>query len=215
MRIHHPAILRHLSQTYALAPPRSSQTVHDAAARESGTEPVVAQTEPDGKFAAVLHSVGARGPLGTLTEPGWWRSVDARLHIADANVRAPAVIPIDEVLAGRMSPGILEIHAALPGGKHADEIAPYVIDGTLRITALGAPAVHGTDVHADLVKSLPFSLSETEGQRERRDQVPLPFAPHTDVGGAVRGSTGKSSIFFEPESDDDEDDEDPDDDLDL
>lgn len=218
VRVHHPAILAHLAQMYALTPPRSSQAVHDAAAREHGEEPVpAASVEPDASFLTVLQNVGTRGPLGTPSEQGWWRAVNARMHAADACV-AGAVVPIDDVLAGTLTPGILEIHAALPGGKYTDELAGFALtaDHTLRIVALGAPTATGTDAHAELVKSLPFSLSETEGQRERRDQVPLPYAHHVhNVGSTLRGTTGKSDIFFEPESDDDEDDEDPDDDLDL
>ena len=73
--------------------------------------------------------------------------------------------------------------------------------------------------HSSMVQQLPFNLQETAQQRERRDQVPLPYAyqlqEEPQSGSAWRGSTGQTSIFFEPEREDDEDDEDPDDDLDL
>ncbi|KAE8224836.1 hypothetical protein CF319_g2333 [Tilletia indica] len=90
---------------------------------------------------------------------------------------------------------------------------------------------------------LSFNLTETEEQRARRAEVPLPYAhmqsqepimfdegrmgivasssstaavgEGPSLGGARRGHTGNSTILFEPESDDDEDDEDPDDDLDF
>ncbi|KAK0534354.1 hypothetical protein OC834_001923 [Tilletia horrida] len=90
--------------------------------------------------------------------------------------------------------------------------------------------------------ALSFNLTETEEQRARRAEVPLPYAHMQSqepimfdqgrmgiaagtgtgsgsagptLGGSRRGHTGKSTILFEPESDDDEDDEDPDDDLDF
>ncbi|PWZ00365.1 Pkinase-domain-containing protein [Testicularia cyperi] len=82
----------------------------------------------------------------------------------------------------------------------------------------------GGDAHTSMMSTLPFNLSETDEQRQRRETVPLPYAYHqqqllpqhtTEAGATVRGSTGNATIFFEPEQDDDEDDEDPDDDLDL
>ena len=69
-----------------------------------------------------------------------------------------------------------------------------------------------------MVQSLPFNLAETKQQRERRENVPLPYTYQLNPAqenASLRGSTGQSAIFFEPESEDDEDDEDPDDDLDL
>ena len=44
--------------------------------------------------------------------------------------------------------------------------------------------------------------------------MPLPFAYQLQDA-TPRGSTGQSTIFFDPESEDDEDDDDPDDDLDI
>jgi len=84
--------------------------------------------------------------------------------------------------------------------------------------------------------ALSFNLTETEQQRARRSEVPLPYAHMQSqepimfdqgrmgqvadagppsLGGARRGHIGNSTILFQPESDDDEDDEDPDDDLDF
>ncbi|KAE8267442.1 hypothetical protein A4X09_0g4905 [Tilletia walkeri] len=97
---------------------------------------------------------------------------------------------------------------------------------------------------AAMSNPLSFNLTETEEQRARRAEVPLPYAhmqsqepimfdegrmgivastsssgagagEGPSLGGARRGHTGNSTILFEPESDDDEDDEDPDDDLDF
>lgn len=73
-------------------------------------------------------------------------------------------------------------------------------------------------------RPLPFNLSLTSEQRARRDQVDLPFAPTERIYEGIsteapeqlrRGSTGQSTIYFEPDSADEEDEEDPDDDLDI
>ena len=83
------------------------------------------------------------------------------------------------------------------------------------------PQAAAADPHASLVQQLPFNLQETGEQRERREQVALPYAYQLQGAqepapeSAWRGSTGQSAIFFEPESEDDEDDDDPDDDLDV
>ncbi|PWN22190.1 hypothetical protein BCV69DRAFT_297490 [Microstroma glucosiphilum] len=97
--------------------------------------------------------------------------------------------------------------------------------------------------HSSLVDSLPFKLSLTDEQRSRRGNVDLPFAPSDRIyeglsseqadtigngrrtGGGEegemgemglrRGTTGQSTIYFEPDSADEEDEEDPDEDLDF
>lgn len=85
---------------------------------------------------------------------------------------------------------------------------------------------------ASAAAPLPFNLSLTSDQRQRRDQVALPFAPSERIyegiskegdpdsmskeqEGLRRGSTGQSTIYFEPDSADEEDEEDPDEDLDI
>lgn len=90
-----------------------------------------------------------------------------------------------------------------------------------------------TSSKASAAAPLPFNLSLTPDQRQRRDQVALPFAPSeriyegiskegdpdamktTEEEGLRRGSTGQSTIYFEPDSADEEDEEDPDEDLDI
>lgn len=84
-----------------------------------------------------------------------------------------------------------------------------------------------------LLDSLPFNLSLTEEQRARRQNIDLPFAPSERIYeglsrenpelvgqeaegmGVRRGTTGRSEIYFEPDSADEEDEEDPDEDLDF
>ncbi|KAN0062616.1 hypothetical protein ACQY0O_005149 [Thecaphora frezii] len=103
---------------------------------------------------------------------------------------------------------------------------PAIATGAASAAGSKAPASSGGDAHASMVSQLPFNLSETDSQRARREDVPLPYAFYQngasassngggDAVAGARGSTGKSTIFFEPEAGDDEDDEDPDDDLDL
>lgn len=109
--------------------------------------------------------------------------------------------------------------------------------------ASGTPAPPPQRDHSSLVDSLPFKLSLTDEQRSRRGNVDLPFAPsdriyeglsseHSDTSGSGRrtgggeegevgemglrrGTTGQSTIYFEPDSADEEDEEDPDEDLDF
>lgn len=83
-----------------------------------------------------------------------------------------------------------------------------------------AASTLAADPHSSMMSGLSFNLGETDQQRARREEVPLPYAYHQSTGAgasaaSMRGSTGNSTIFFEPEAGDDEDDEDPDDDLDL
>ncbi|EPQ31257.1 uncharacterized protein PFL1_01442 [Pseudozyma flocculosa PF-1] len=124
-----------------------------------------------------------------------------------------------------------DINQALPQpAPPALPSQPSIASGSGPEAATSSRAA-GADPHASMVSRLPFNLSETDAQRARREDVPLPYAfyQHSAQGGleaqqqqqqqqqqqGMRGSTGKSTIFFEPEAGDDEDDEDPDDDLDL
>ncbi|CAO1636651.1 unnamed protein product [Sympodiomycopsis kandeliae] len=79
-------------------------------------------------------------------------------------------------------------------------------------------------VKQDSSSLLPFNLSLTSEQRERRNQVELPFQASENIYQGVskeedlglrRGTTGQSVIYFNPDSADEEDEEDPDDDLDI
>lgn len=126
---------------------------------------------------------------------------------------------------------ILVSQHRLPGGKFGEEVLGVRRRRTGALTlvpldmadhrSVSAPTTSGDDPHASLVSSLPFNLSLSTEQRQRRDDVALPFVPTDRIyegyaleeegKGLVRGSTGQSTIFFEPESGDEEDDEDPDD----
>ena len=125
----------------------------------------------------------------------------------------------------------LETHVYMSSGKQLCEWALFCFDQLwrLRIKALDplstAPLAPPAPVN-QAASDVPFNLQETPQQRERREQVPLPFAyqltqpasqPSSSASSApgLRGTTGQSTIFFEPESEDDEDEDDPDDDLDL
>ncbi|PWN28579.1 hypothetical protein BDZ90DRAFT_152205 [Jaminaea rosea] len=127
----------------------------------------------------------------------------------------------------------------LPGGKFGEEalgVRQRLHGGGLSLVPLDMgdhrslrEAEKNTegDAHASLVSSLPFNLSLTSSQRERRDDVALPFVPTDRIYegyereegghggeegvGLRRGTTGQSTIYFDPESGDEEDDEDPDD----
>ncbi|CAO1637683.1 unnamed protein product [Parajaminaea phylloscopi] len=93
------------------------------------------------------------------------------------------------------------------------------------VSAVGS-AASGQEPSHSLLDSLPFNLSLTEEQKKRRDGIALPFAPtdqiyegmspmdeqgDDDAGRLRRGTTGQSTIYFEPDSGDEEDEEDPDD----
>ncbi|CAD6891761.1 unnamed protein product [Tilletia controversa] len=120
--------------------------------------------------------------------------------------------------------------------QHAQQKEDVQPSQRQRSTDSSTPSAVGTG------STLSFNLTETEEQRARRAEVPLPYAhmqsqepimfdegrmgvaasttslsagDGPSLGGARRGHTGNSTILFEPESDDDEDDEDPDDDLDF
>lgn len=201
---------------------------------------------PDTRFWTVLHNVTRRGPLG-LVQPhtseqnaGWWIAAPHQpgFHAADAVAASerPHTEPnfVWDVTHGNPpcdaeSRGLqfLEIHAALSSGKRMDEFAACVRDGNAKLQIVALDCVERfdtstkptlpTDAHTSMVNQMPFNLHETPQQRDRREQVPLPYTYQleSDKPSGWRGSTGQSAIFFEPESEDDEDDEDPDDDLDL
>ncbi|WFD29920.1 hypothetical protein MSPP1_000934 [Malassezia sp. CBS 17886] len=255
VRVHPPEFVRHIYRTYGLLPPTSAPPVWRAAYAGAGlsssTLPAAGAADP--RFWDVVHSAARRGPLGTAQDAaGWWcvsrgaRHERSRLHAADLvdapQCAPPPVIRADELLRDELSGdmrgvGFLELHTALPHGKHMEEFVAYghdvsgdgahrlqliALDMQSRVpsasAALAPSAPAPADPHAALVQSLPFNLGETAEQRARREQVPLPYTYQLDeppTQPAMRGSTGQSVIFFEPESDDDEDDEDPDDDLDV
>lgn len=181
------------------------------------------------------------------------------LHALDTTAahtrRMAHKLTLDELVGKDAAPrgvGVLELHQlsstgkvvdevtgcaceALPGGRGGAWLRLLALDtsGGTELAAAPTPAPAGPDPHTSMLQSLPFNLGETQTQRERREQVPLPYtyyqqapgqaagqpqaAVHTSIpsGAAWRGSTGKSAIFFEPESEDDEDEEDPDEDLDV
>lgn len=125
--------------------------------------------------------------------------------------------------------------ASRPRKSQRLRLVPLDMTDRRPVSAKTAPPGQKGDGHADLVSSLPFSLSLTEDQKARRDRVGLPFAPtdriyegmaadsepprlreedeedEEEQGRLRRGTTGQSTIYFEPEDVDEEDDEDPDD----
>ena len=240
-RLHPPALVRHLYSSYGLVPPTSGAALYRAAHAEAGTSTQSAPDDrkADARFWSVLHSVAGRGPFGLDDDRGWWSAVRApasRLQAMEAP--APPLGPVlfaeqalglhsDTADAYSTGYGYLEVRAALSTGKHVEELAAlaYAPQRRLRLHALEMDTSHvpvaapAADPHASLVQQLPFNLNETPQQRERREQVSLPYAYQLHdtpaPESAWRGSTGQSAIFFEPESEDDEDDEDPDDDLDV
>lgn len=181
------------------------------------------------------------------------------LHALDTTAmhtrRTAHKLTLDELVGKDAAPrgvGVLELHQLSSTGKVTDEVTGCACEalsggrggawlrllaldtsGGTEQTAAPTPAPAGPDPHTSMLQSLPFNLGETQTQRERREQVPLPYAYYQQAPGqaagqlqtaaptaipssaAWRGSTGKSAIFFEPESEDDEDEEDPDEDLDV
>lgn len=79
--------------------------------------------------------------------------------------------------------------------------------------------------HPSLIESLPFNLLLSDEQKRRRKDVHLPFSATDRIYEGLslqerdeddqirlrRGTTGQSTIYFEPDSADEEDEEDPDD----
>ncbi len=159
-----------------------------------------------------------------------WRELPLRI----AQCRRPgeerdssgsAVISLSDLLnPTRTGYAVLELHYARNGKKHEELLAITAssqlvpLDMCARSSSSTAvasdTAAEGGDAHSSMISTLPFNLAETTDQRSRRETVPLPYAYHQNPE-TMRGNTGNSTIFFEPEDDDDEDDEDPDDDLDL
>lgn len=246
-RVHPVALVRHLYTTYGLTPPTSSMPLRRAAYAEAGqTPPQIDEHKADPRFWSVLHSVASRGPFGVDgAQGGWWNaSRTSHLHDLDAfaaphtpELSAEQVLGLHNDTRELYTKGIgfLELHATMAHGKYAEELAACAHDpqpqggARLRLLSLdmdtSAPSAMqqaaAADPHASLVQQLPFNLQETGEQRERREQVALPYAYQLQGAqepapeSAWRGSTGQSAIFFEPESEDDEDDDDPDDDLDV
>ncbi|WFD00120.1 hypothetical protein MYAM1_002866 [Malassezia yamatoensis] len=250
VRVHPPELLRYLYSDMKLTPPTSSQASRRAAyaeAQEHVPDPSVSSSSFDPRFWRILSSVGARGPLGVKGgEIGWWNAVGAAgLHTIDSStapyvpeVCAEQVLGLHSDTKDTYATGIgyLELHVALSNGKYLEELAACINhtkqDGSVRVglsslnmstsDAIEQTSKASSDPHASMVQQLPFNLGETSQQRERREQVALPYAYQLQDSSAQslnqtawRGSTGKSAIFFEPESEDDEDDDDPDDDLDV
>lgn len=226
VRVHPPALLHHIHRTYGLMPPLS------------GVETSTTESAPDMRFWTILHNCARRGPLGLVDAPssmGWWGPMmrPLSLHSADL-LDQDSALSLGPVVSWHHLQGeargcvFLELHASLSSGKKMNELALCAFDSAKRLrikcldtaeAAVSAPASQ-PDAHGTMMQQLPFNLQETEQQRERRAQVPLPFAyqlqdESSSMQRAWRGSTGQTSIFFEPEREDDEDDEDPDDDLDL
>lgn len=245
--LHAPALVRHLFKQYGLRPPSSSgrDGEDEVDARFWEVLRNVSARGPMG-IAAYEAGGGAQGwwsdgageacafePLSARVEPGLSTANGAS---GGATRFAGAVTLADVLDASRDGYALLELHLQARNGKKHDELGALSLgsDGELRLleldmtdrrseagaaTPAGTPDAAGGDKHSTMVSTLPFNLGETEAQRVRREEVPLPYAYHQNVGEqeqrALRGNTGSAKIFFEPEQDDDEDDEDPDDDLDL
>lgn len=154
----------------------------------------------------------------------------------------------NETQLSRSGWGIVTSQHRLPGGKFEEEALGVVysrqggrtklrllpLDMKDRRSAAQMSNAGDTknrsagDSHSSLINSLPFNLSLTDEQRNRRGNVDLPFAPTDQIyegyaarvsdamdeaeeGKLRRGTTGQSTIYFEPDSGDEEDEEDPDD----
>ncbi|WFD44380.1 hypothetical protein MPSI1_003048 [Malassezia psittaci] len=250
VRVHPPALLRYLYSDMKLTPPTSSPASRRAAyaeAHEDAPDTSASSSSFDARFWRILSSVGGRGPLGVKGgEIGWWNAVRAAgVHTIDSStapyvpeVCAEQVLGLHSDTRDKYATGIgyLELHVALSNGKYLEELAACINqtkrDGSVRLglsslnmntsDAIEQTSKASSDPHNSMVQQLPFNLGETSQQRERREQVALPYAYQLHESSAQplnqtawRGSTGQSSIFFEPESEDDEDDDDPDDDLDV
>ncbi|WFD22773.1 hypothetical protein MEQU1_001450 [Malassezia equina] len=240
VRVHPPALLQHIHKTYGLVPPSSNEATRRASFEEAGqplsTDASASPSAPDMRFWTVLHNCTRRGPLGLLDAPsstGWWGSMAQPLclHSADLLDREEArcsqpVVSWASLQGEARSYVFLEIHASLSSGKKLSELTLCAFDASKRLRIKSLDTTEEVialpdSQHSSMVQQLPFNLQETAQQRERRDQVPLPYAYQLQnqstfpTASAWRGSTGQTSIFFEPEREDDEDEEDPDDDLDL
>ena len=243
MRVLAPAMLQHIQKTYGLAPPTSSSSVYRAAVDDAGVLPLQtssfssSDTPVDLRYWTLLHNTARRGPLGIMDEQGslgWWGKVAEKssLHASDTLDKTEYLIPGPVLSWNDVSPktrGILFLHThvSLSSGKRLNELVACGYHPSKRLHVLAVSSSSGRtlpesatshDPHTSMVQSLPFNLAETKQQRERRENVPLPYTYQLNPAqenASLRGSTGQSAIFFEPESEDDEDDEDPDDDLDL
>lgn len=237
-RVHAVGALRHIQESYGMAPPTSSAATWRAATDDLDLPAATAPpaTPVDARYWALLHNTARRGPLGAVDgarSVGWWgMPCVPQLHESEilpsaTSLPTTAGLAWDDIAQHPQGVFLLETHVSLSTGKQLSELAActYTLSRRLRILGLqsGGRTVMASaspPSPASLVDTLPFNLKETTQQRERRDQVPLPYAYQISEPGPVappslRGTTGQSAIFFEPESDDDEDDEDPDDDLDL
>lgn len=191
-----------------------------------------------------LSIVGNEGSNGTEQRQSQSQS-QSQSHSAEP--LAAEITMADLLNAHRGGYAVLEVHYQARNGKKHEELVGLVTmpsDATLELVPLcmaepscvtassdvstltstgtaAAPAsaaCSGGAAHSSMISTLPFNLSETVDQRQRRETVALPYAYHQNAQQAeraLRGTTGNAKIFFEPEDDDDEDDEDPDDDLDL
>lgn len=244
VRVHAIEFARYVQETYGLPPIPSNTMIRRAAFEDAHLEypvddPLPPDHPPDMRFWSVVHHVSRRGPLGLLDDhrsAGWWgpSGRNACLHSGDSAPTAAQREPImkwHDLLEDPSGCLFLETHVYMSSGKQLCEWALCGYDqlGRLRIKALDplstAPLAPPAPVN-QAASDVPFNLQETPQQRERREQVPLPFAyqltepasqPSSSASSApgLRGTTGQSTIFFEPESEDDEDEDDPDDDLDL
>ncbi|XP_066578612.1 elongator complex protein 5 [Amia ocellicauda] len=72
------------------------------------------------------------------------------------------------------------------------------------------------DTQADPAANLTFNLRLSEGERQAREKLPLPFAFSSERKSALlQPRSGGGRILYEPDAADDFDQEDPDDDLDV
>ncbi len=246
--LHAPALVRHLIKQYGLRPPSSSSGSDGEDEVDARFWEVLRNVSARGPMGIAAYEAGggAQGwwsdgageacafePLSARVESG----ISTANGASDGATRFAGAVTLADVLdASRDGYALLELHLQARNGKKHDELRALSpgshgelrlleLDMTDRRSEAGAatpastPDAAGGDKHSTMVSTLSFNLGETEAQRVRREEVPLPYAYHQNVAEqeqrALRGNTGSAKIFFEPEQDDDEDDEDPDDDLDL
>ncbi|MBN3305174.1 ELP5 protein, partial [Amia calva] len=83
-------------------------------------------------------------------------------------------------------------------------------------TVVNCTILHCAVILADPAANLTFNLRLSEGERQAREKLPLPFAFSSERKSALlQPRSGGGRILYEPDAADDFDQEDPDDDLDV
>ncbi len=104
----------------------------------------------------------------------------------------------EELLKCKVKDGRLLLAPVLPG-EHVHHARAQPLDQPGPRTARPPSATsNDTDDHRSLVGKLSFNLAETPEQRDKREQLSMPYEPP---------NKGQGSIIFHPESDDDPDEE--------